>query len=293
MITMRRILGSWYDVPLVKFVFELVFVILPIAFFIRTFVFGLYQVPTGSMEPTLLVGERFLADKLTYWFRAPKRGEIIAFNAPDKSVCPQGYAYSKNPIVNLFERYVYGPDNWTKRVIGIPGDHVEGKTENGRTVIYLNGKKLDEPYVNPFPIIRIWKDKPSRYLTGNNSVIKTYDPAKSFEEQSFYKFKETQIVKDPNSGEPFELLQPGTPTKGDVFDKHLGPNEYWVMGDNRLGSGDCRAWDKLDGRQIHGKIVFRFWSMDTQESWWIVDLIKNPLTFFKKVRWHRCFQFVH
>lgn len=47
------------------------FILLLIAFFIRTFFYGLYQVPTGSMETTMLVGERFLAEKLSVWFSSP------------------------------------------------------------------------------------------------------------------------------------------------------------------------------------------------------------------------------
>src|SRR5262245_22176728 len=118
---------------------EAIIVVVPIAFVIRTFIFGLYIVPSGSMETTLLVGERFIADKLTPWFRPIERGEIIALNSPR-------YHYSTHPIKNLFERYVWGPENWTKRVIGIPGDHVKGVIEEGKPVVYLNGAKLDEPY---------------------------------------------------------------------------------------------------------------------------------------------------
>ena len=95
---LKRILGSWYDVWIIRVPVELFFVILPIAFVIRTFGFGLYQVPNGSMETTLLVGERFCADKLSYWFRKPKQGQIIAF---DDST----YHYSSNKIVNLWQRY--------------------------------------------------------------------------------------------------------------------------------------------------------------------------------------------
>ena len=65
---------------------------------IRTFFFGLYQVPTGSMEPTLLVGEGLVADKLSYWISSPKHGDIIAFNDPQ-------FKYSENPIVNIWQRY--------------------------------------------------------------------------------------------------------------------------------------------------------------------------------------------
>src|SRR5579872_4732903 len=88
----------------VEFIF-----LLTVVFLIRTFFFGLYQVPTGSMETTMLVGERFFADKLSYNFRSPRYGEIIAFNSPE-------FKYSTNPLMKLFQRYVWGPDNWTKRV---------------------------------------------------------------------------------------------------------------------------------------------------------------------------------
>lgn len=47
---------------------ETIVIILPLAFIIRTFFYGLYQVPTGSMETTMLVGERFFADKFTVLF---------------------------------------------------------------------------------------------------------------------------------------------------------------------------------------------------------------------------------
>ena len=129
--------------------------ILPVAFLIRTFGFGLYQVPTGSMETTLLVGERFFADKLSYWLRSPRHGEIIAFNDPR-------IEYSSESCVNLWQRYAsWNVSNWTKRVIGIPGDHVKGVLEDGHPVIYVNDKKLDESaYINKYPLILLWKQSP-------------------------------------------------------------------------------------------------------------------------------------
>ena len=54
------------------------------------------------------------------------------------------------------------------------------------------------------------------------------------------------------------------------------------MGDNRLGSGDSREWGVLDGKLIHGRIVFRLWSIDSQESWWFVDLLKHPIDFWTR-----------
>ena len=131
--------------------------LLVVVFLIRTFVFGLYQVPSGSMETTMLVGERFFADKFTYLFSSPQRGDIITLNDPT-------YAYSTNPLVNVFESYVWGPSNWTKRVIGIPGDHVKGVIEDGKPVVYVNGQKLNEPYLNEYPLIYICKEDPALLL---------------------------------------------------------------------------------------------------------------------------------
>ena len=124
---------------------EFAFLLL-VVFLVRTFGFGLYQVPTGSMETTMLVGERFFADKLSYNFRKPRHGEIIAFNDPE-------FKYSSHSITRLFQHYVWGPSNWTKRVIGIPGDVIRGAIEDGKPVVYRNGEKLNEPYINKYPLL--------------------------------------------------------------------------------------------------------------------------------------------
>ncbi|MBA2307181.1 signal peptidase I [Candidatus Dependentiae bacterium] len=289
---LKSLLGSWYEVKGVRVIAELFLVILPIAFLIRTMGFGLYQVPSGSMETTLLVGERFFADKLSYWFRKPLREEIIAFNDPK-------HPYSSNSFVNLMQRYAsFNVSNWTKRVIGIPGDHVKGVIEEGRPVIYRNGEKLDESaYINKYPLILVRKEsfaKKECPSQGREFDFRSYDPSVPFNEQVFYNINSTLVFHDPKTMKPV-TLQPRTPQSGgiDVFDVTLGDNQYWVMGDNRLGSCDSREWGVLDGKLIHGKITFRLWSMDTTESYWFIDLIKSPIGFWKKVRWGRCFQPVH
>ena len=260
---------------------EFVFLLL-IVFFIRTFFFGLYQVPTGSMETTMLVGERFFADKLSYNFRKPCHGEVVAFNDPE-------FKYSDNPIRNLFERYVWGPANWTKRVIGVPGDVLLGVVENGKPIIYRNGQKLDEPYINKYPLIRSWKHDPNEIFRTIQSDIqkmshgrridqsvadrywsqrlnqeigapRSYDPNRPYNQQEFYGLKEERIYRDEN-GNP-DITVPGRPLyttdkelipdqthnnwhRSDVFFVKLGEGEYWCMGDNRLGSHDCRFFGPI------------------------------------------------
>ena len=312
---------------------ELAFLLL-IVFLIRTVGFGLYQVPTGSMETTMLVGERFFADKFSYFFRGPERGEVIAINEP-----PAFYKYSENPFMYLFQQYVWGPANWTKRIIGKPGDTVRGAIEDGKPVVYLNGKKSDEPYLNKYPLIYSFKEDPEQLYkkveqeiknlvygrTIDPSVInklvqkrlavytiqKSYDPDYSFEQQPFYRMKEIRVIRDAQNNP--ELLKPGTPhpsanptaaaaaieqkenywDSSDEFYVELGPDEYWLMGDNRLGSKDCRGFGPVKRSFIHGRILFRIWSIDSDESWWFVDLLMHPIDFWSRVRWNRFFQWIY
>lgn len=273
-----------------------VIAIVMLVFIIRTFGFGLYQVPTGSMETTMLVGERFFADKLSVWFTSIRRGEIIAFNEPT-------YTYSNNYFVNLWERYVWGPTNWTKRVIGIPGDHVVGTIEDGKPVVYVNDKKLDEQYLNKYPLVAAFDQMPnkqSRKLFSDERVMRfSFDPAlpwSQWSQQPFYgkALQPAQLIlNDPR----YPIAEPGTPyphpqVQTDIFDVTLGENQYWVMGDNRLGSWDSRGWGILDGTLIHGRIKFCIFSLDSLDGWWIADLIRHPIAFWSKVRWDRCCKFV-
>jgi len=280
----------WWDRPksTIEDWVQTLVVFLPIVFLIRTWGYGLYQVPSGSMENTMLVGEFFFADKFTPLFKKPVRGDIISFNDPT-------YPYSSNPYSHWLETYVWGPENWTKRVIGLPGEHVEGKIEDGKPVVYIDGVLLNEPYLNQYPLVPTFDIKGSE-------TWRTYNPAEAYEDQYFYKmngsvvkrFKrlldENGFVAERISGMPLDVVEPRMGS--DVYDVQLGDNEYWVMGDNRLGSFDCRGWGVLDGSLIHGRIKFRIFSLDRQENWLPLELLLHPFDFFRRCRWSRSLQFV-
>ena len=275
---------------------EFIFVILPIIFVLHTFILNKYKVPTGSMETTMLVGELFIASKYAdLWMRPLKHGDIISFNDPN-------FVYSDNAVKHWIEIYVWGPSNWTKRLIGMPGDHIEGKIEDGKPVVYRNGEKLDEPYVNKYPLMPVaTKQNPSLQdlaLGLARYSMRSYDPQRSFDDQPFYDINAQTICVIPNVPQ-LQIHEPQTPIDlygtrmSDTFDVHLGENEYWAMGDNRLGSWDSRGWGKLSGDLIHGRILFRVFSIDSDESWMIIDLLKHPINFWKKIRWGRSLQWVH
>ena len=286
---------------------------------LKNFVFALYIVPTGSAEPTILVGDHILGNKTAYYFSDVKRGEYIVIVDPM-------FTYDRSNIIKYaWQKYIgffavplfglpAGPVSWTKRVIGIPGDTIEGRVENGKPVIYLNGKKLDEPYINPYPLIHVNKtvgffDRnsfigsimpsflrkgPSEH-TSNGEVKYTYDPTKAFIDQPFYKnFTNEEIVRSSISGLPI-LTEPFTPHRHDIFGPFtLAPGKYWVMGDNRQNSYDCRFWLFLDRGAIQGRVVCNLWSFETHEVFWAFELIKHPITFWTKaVRWNRFFKIIN
>ena len=95
-------------------------VVLGIGLFINKGLIVNAKIPSESMENTIMTGDRLIALRTAYWFQDPKRGDIVVFRYPD----------------NEEKLYI-------KRVIGTPGDTVEGKDGT----VYVNGAELEEPYI--------------------------------------------------------------------------------------------------------------------------------------------------
>jgi signal peptidase I len=90
-----------------------------VALLIQAFLVKPYRIPSESMENTLLIGDRVLVDRISWRFSDPQRGEITVFHPP-----------FSGPVL-------------IKRIIGMPGDVVS--LNDG--FVYINGRRLDEPYV--------------------------------------------------------------------------------------------------------------------------------------------------
>lgn len=100
------------------------------ALFLFNFVIVNARVPSGSMENTIMINDRIIANRLSYTFNSPKRGDIIVFQNPDYEI-----ELLKNP--EFKEKLL------VKRLIGMPNDTVNIKNNN----IYINGELLNEPYL--------------------------------------------------------------------------------------------------------------------------------------------------
>jgi signal peptidase I len=118
---------------------------LVIAILIKTFLIQAFFIPSGSMEPTLMPNDRILVNRLAYRFGHIERGDIIVFADPTPS--PQDRGVAGTLLHWLGEGIgVVRPtdDDFIKRVIALPGEAWE--IRDG--VTYIDGRKLDEPYVN-------------------------------------------------------------------------------------------------------------------------------------------------
>jgi signal peptidase I len=138
----------WRELPV------LVVIALVLALLIKTFLVQAFYIPSGSMEPTLQVGDRVLVNRLVYRFSEPKRGDVVVFNGVDSWTPEVTVAEPANPVVRglrdvagLFGFASPSEKDFVKRVVGVPGDHVRCCDAKGR--ITVNGVPLDEPYLYP------------------------------------------------------------------------------------------------------------------------------------------------
>ena len=104
-----------------------------------------FRIPSGSMEPTLTIGQRVLVDRISYRFSSPQRGDIIVLHPPTSLVCAVAQAPGQPcPQGNGREASVY----FIKRIVGLPGERLS--VRDGHPVI--NGRELsNEPYTAPCP----------------------------------------------------------------------------------------------------------------------------------------------
>ena len=142
-----RQMPLWQELPL------LLVVAFCLAVLIRTFLLQAFFIPSGSMEHTLLVGDRVLVNKVVYDVRDPQRGEVVVFRGTDdvgaartgRRRQPGFVAKLGRTVGDLVGVSQPGEKDFIKRVIGLPGDTVACCDAQGRVTV--NGSALDEPYV--------------------------------------------------------------------------------------------------------------------------------------------------
>ena len=222
---------------------------------IQRFYIGNFKIPTGSMIPTIEVGDRVFADMVSYKFTGPKRNSIIVF---------------KEPIEN---KVLY-----TKRAMGLPGETV--KIQDG--TLYINGEATNfRQYSNLGIGDNEWRipkkgDKLEIIPAGNYNKARNYTAIDIEKIQKELKYNSASVYEFmPNlkfvvNGEETGLILDFIHDKdvvaklmvGETVQVTLDDDYYLALGDNTDNSFDSRYWGFVKGSRIRGRALVRFWPLN-------------------------------
>ena len=193
-----------------------------LALFIRTFIIQAFKIPSGSMKPTLLIGDHLLVNKFIYGikipfmdkyiiqFKKPERGDVVVFKFP------------KNENLDFI-----------KRVIGVEGDTIEIRNDQ----LYVNDKKVEKMLV----------DKKARHQL----IVKYNDNDVS----------NADIYEETIGNKKHMILAQPARKKDENFGPVTVPEDsIFVMGDNRDDSDDSRYWGYVRLEKIKGEALIIYWS---------------------------------
>lgn len=257
---------------------------------VRPFLLQTFFIPSGSMEPTLMVHDRLIANKFIFKFRQPERGEVIVFQPPIEAVIGNGGnppllqrewmeeqpeqvnrtlgltdAERKQKLATL-PRLPTRWDDYIKRVIGLPGDRIRIEAGKG---VFINGKLLEEKYLPggvsdsamTFPEPPVYRDPgpPPSMTQYMHQRMGAQEVAVAGEEYDFalntwlvdwYRYTHLYQAK----------IQPHV-VNGEFI---VPPNSVFMMGDNRTSTGsfDSRYWGVVPLADVKARAVSTFWPLN-------------------------------
>ena len=235
--------------------------VLAVGLFVMTFIFQNFEIPSASMEQTLLIGDHVLVDRVTlapqtHWapfldYRPVHRGDVIVFLKPNP----------ETPDLFL-----------VKRAIGLPGDHIHLR----QGIVYLNGVAQNEPQAGK----PAYDGNPQHAYNPYRDDFPSVPP--SVEEGT----TESWAVEMPSHIEGDDLVVP--------------PGKIFAMGDNRTESLDGRYWGFVPQENIVGRPMFVYWSFMTPADQIYKTTAADRvafmghviLHFFDQTRWKRTFHII-
>lgn len=210
---------------------ESIGVALAVALLLRAFVVEAFQIPSGSMIPTLEVGDHIFVSKFAYSigipftntkiveFKPPARGDVIVF------------------------KYPRGQEtDYIKRVIGLPGDRIEVRNN----VVIVNGK----------PMERAEADTACQYEDHSGEIEAV---------------RECTLWVERLDNKSHRLIQNPRQTPSHFEPMVIPPRSVFVMGDNRDNSNDSRVWGTVPFELIKGRALIVWWSRDPSRGGLSID----------------------
>jgi len=224
-----------------------------IALAIRAFLVEPFRIPSGSMFPTLLIGDHLFVNKLTYGpripftdirlpgFREPERGDVVVFEVGRNDGRESGL---RTDIVPADLYPALPQDDFVKRLVGLPGDRI--RIRDGRLTI--NGVPVEQIATG-----EVFEDNRGASLAVRDEVLGECVH---------------EVLDDPILSNPF----------GRDREYEVPEGRYFMMGDNRDHSNDSRNWGTVRLDEMKGPAFFLYWSWDVNG---------NALQFFNPLNWWR------
>jgi signal peptidase I len=215
---------------------------------LRAFLIEAYRIPSGSMIPTLLVGDWLFVNKAIYGahvpfsraslpaYREPKRGDVVVFVSPYQA---DEAARGADPTPTL-----------VKRLVGTPGDTLYMR----KAVLYLNGIAQRQ---------------------GFGANIAAADSGIANEVNPLFDWQKKVGLKSSRFG-----AAPAQPTHDNWGPFVVPPQRLFMMGDSRYNSKDSRYWGFVPRENVRGKPLFVYYSYNADDS-------DRPLPMLTDIRWSR------
>jgi signal peptidase I len=238
----------------IKDIVKVVIQALVLAFFVRVFLFQPFNIPSGSMIPTLLVGDYLFVSKYAYgysryslpfgpnvfsgrvWAAEPKRGDVVVFKLPRDN-----------------------ETDYIKRVIGLPGDEIQML----HGVLHINGEPIKKEKIEDVTL-----ENPS----GRTRTVARY----------------RETLPNGVTYPVLDLIQEGIGDNTEIY--KVPENHFFMMGDNRDNSTDSRFLSEVGYvpfENLVGRAEIIFFSIREDSSFW--EVWRWP----GSVRWSRMLQVVH
>ncbi|SEN08091.1 signal peptidase I [Nitrosomonas marina] len=210
------------------------FPIILIVFCLRSFIIEPFKIPSGSMIPTLIVGDFILVNKYVYGIRLPViNKKIIDMDSPEAGDVLV-FRFPEDPSID-----------YIKRVVGVPGDVVTYHNKQ----LFINDQIVEQAYEGDYKYVEpglgyIYSEKYTEYLGEANHSILVSREVNGLQYASVREFPFRENCQYSRTG----------------FTCTVPPGNYFTLGDNRDSSSDSRYWGFVPDENIVGKAFMIWWN---------------------------------